>query len=107
MANFATLSSMMAGCVTRVKPDACNSLFAAAAPPSGGPPPDTLLAMESIAFNPWHQPDKIFALLNDFYPVPTGKAMRPTPFMPYLTYAPSAWIFPLKFTGGGLSGPAR
>jgi hypothetical protein len=107
MANFATLSSILAGCVTRVKQDACNSFLAAATPPSGGPPPDTLLAAESIAFNPWHQPDKIFALLNDFYPVPQGKTMRPTPFMPYLSYAPSAWIFPLKFTGGGLSGPGK
>ena len=29
MANFATLSNVLAGCVTRVKPDACSSLFAA------------------------------------------------------------------------------
>jgi len=107
MANFATLSSILGGCVARVKPDACNSFFAAATPPNGGPPTDTLLAIESIAFNPWHQPDKIFALLNDFYPVPAGKTMRPTPFMPYLTYAPSAWIFPLKFTGGGYSGAGK
>ena len=107
MANFATLSSILGGCVTRVKPDACNSFFTAATPPNGGPPTDTLLAIESIAFNPWHQPDKIFALLNDFYPVPQGKTMRPTPFMPYLTYAPSAWIFPLKFTGGGYCGGGK
>jgi len=107
MANFATLSSILAGCVTRVKPDACNSFFAAATPPNGGPPTDTLLAIESIAFNPWHQADKVFALLNDFYPVPNGKPLRPTPFMPYLTYAPSAWIFPLRVTGGGLSGPGK
>ncbi len=107
MANFATLSSILAGCVQRVKPDACDKFLAAATPPSGGPPPDTLLAIESIAFNPWHQPDKLFALLNDFYPVPQGKTMRPTPFMPYLTYAPSAWIFPLKFTGGGYSGGGK
>jgi hypothetical protein len=41
-------------------------------------------------------------LLNDFYPVPQGQNLRPTPFMPYLTWAPSAWVLPLKFTGGGL-----
>jgi len=40
--------------------------------------------------------------LNDFYPVPEGKNLRPTPFMPYLSWAPSAWVLPLKFTGGGL-----
>jgi hypothetical protein len=27
--------------------------------------------------------------------------------MPYLTYAPSAWVFPLKFTGGGYSGGGK
>jgi len=107
MANFATLSSILAGCVTQVKADACSRLYEAAMPPSGGPPVDTLSSIESIAFNPWHQPDKIFTLLDDFYPVPKGKTMRPTPFMPYLTYSPSAWVFPLKFTGGGLSGPGK
>jgi len=107
MANFATLSSVVAGCVTLVKADACTRLYAAASPPSGGPPVDTLSSVESIAHNPWHQPDKIFALLDYFYPVPKGKTMRPTPFMPYLTYSPSAWVFPLKFTGGGLSGPGK
>jgi hypothetical protein len=73
MANFATLASILGGCITRVMPDACTSFFAASAPPSGGPPTDTLLAIESITFNPWHQADKIFALLNDFYPVPSDK----------------------------------
>src|SRR5664280_368744 len=107
MANFATLSSIVAGCVTRVRADACSRLYEAASPPNGGPPVDTLSSVESIADNPWHQPDKIFALLNDFYPVPTGKTMRPAPFMPYLTYSPSAWIFPLRVTGGGLSGPGK
>ena len=107
MANFATFSSILAGCVTQVKADACSRLYAAATPPSGGPPIDILSSVEAVAFNPWHQPDKVFALLHDFYPVPTGKTMRPTPFMPYLTYSPSAWVFPLKFTGGGLSGPGK
>jgi hypothetical protein len=46
-------------------------------------------------------------LLNDFYPVPQGKNLRATPFMPYLTWAPSAWVLPLKFTGGGLSAPGK
>jgi hypothetical protein len=107
MANFATLASVLAGCVTQVKADACSRLYAAASPPGGGPPVDTLSSVESIAYNPWHQPDKVFALLDYFYSVPRGKTMRPTPFMPYLTYAPSAWIFPLKFAGGGLSAPGK
>jgi hypothetical protein len=48
MANFATLSSVLAG-VTRVKADACSRFFAAAAPPTGGAPTDTLEATEVIA----------------------------------------------------------
>src|SRR5262249_39637000 len=36
-----------------------------------------------------------------FYPVPQGKNLRPVPFMPYLNNAPSAWVLPLKFDGGG------
>ena len=108
MANFATLSSVLAGCATRVKADACNSLFAAATAPDGKVPTDTLAAAEFIARAPWHQPEKVFALLENFYPVPEGKPMlRPTPFMPYLSFAPSAWVLPLKFTGGGLSGGGK
>ena len=107
MANFATLANLLAGCITQVKPDACSRFFAAATPPTGGAPTDTLTAAVSIARHPWHQPEKIFALLNDFYPVPKGKNLRPTPFMPYLTWAPSAWVLPLKFTGGGLSAPGK
>jgi hypothetical protein len=111
MANFGTLASVMAGCVTQVKPDACSKFFAATAPPNGGPPLDTLLATESVAFNPWHNPDKIFALLKEFYPLPKagtpGKLLRDTPYLPYLTFSPSAFVFPLKFTGGGYSGGGK
>ena len=34
-------------------------------------------------------------------------APRQTPFIPYLTFAPRAWVLPLKFTGGGLSPPGK
>src|SRR5208337_4698566 len=68
----------------------------------------TLAAAEFIARAPWHQPEKIFALLGDFYPIPQGKSpLRPAPFMPYLSFAPSAWVLPLKLTGGGLSGGGK
>ncbi len=111
MANFGTLADVMAGCITRVQPDACSQFFAATTPPSGGVPPDTLLAAEVVAFFPWHNPDKIFALLNEFYPLPKpgtpGKLFRDTPYLPYLTFAPSAFVFPLKFTGGGYSGGGK
>jgi hypothetical protein len=101
MANFATLADALAGCVTRVQPNACNSLFAAAKGPAGNTPTDTLTAAESIARYPWYQPQRIFSLVGDLYPVPGGKTMRQVPYMPYLGVPPSAWVIPLKFTGGG------
>ena len=111
MANFATLSNILAACVTRLRSDACSSLFYVATSPTGAYPKDTLAAAESIVRYPSHQADKVFDLLNYFYPLPPpntpGKLMRPTPFLPYLTFAPSAWIFPLKFTGGGYSGGGK
>ena len=76
MANFATLSSVLAGCVTRVKMDACNSLFAAATGPEGTVPSDTLAAAHSIARNSGFKPERVFALLDKFYPVPQGKHLR-------------------------------
>src|SRR6516165_6005903 len=107
MANFATLSSLLAGCTTRVRPDACTSLFAATTTAVGKTPADTLAAAQSVARNPTYQPVKLFALLDAFYPIPKGKTLRPTPYLPYLSYAPSAWVMPLKFTGGGLSAPGK
>jgi streptogramin lyase len=107
MANFATLGTILAGCTTHVAADACAKLFAAATTPTGVVPTDTLMAAEAIARNPAYQADKIFALLDAFYPVASGKKMRVTPYMPYLTFAPSAWVFPLKFAGGGVSGGGK
>jgi len=107
MMNFATLASIMAGCTSRIKPDACNSFFAAATGRDGQAPTDTLTAAISIAHNMAYKPERVFALLEAFYPVPPGKSLRPTPFLPYQTFAPSAWVLPLKFTGGGYSGGAK
>ena len=101
MANFATLADLLSACVTRVKADACSSLFAAATPPGWGAPTDTLNAAEAIALFPWHQPDKLYALLRQFYEVSTANHMLAVPYMPYLNWPPSAWVLPLKFTGGG------
>jgi len=101
MANFATLADLLSACVTQTKADACSSLFAAAAPPGGGLPTNTLLAAESIALNPWHQPGKIYDLLRLFYQVSPSTHMLAVPYMPYLNWQPSAWVLPLKFDGGG------
>ena len=107
MANFATLSSVLAGCTTRVKADACANLFAAATGRDGKTPTDTLTAALSIARNPGFEPERVFALLDAFYPVPQGKHLRATPFLPYLSFAPGAWVLPLKFSGGGNAGGAK
>src|SRR5215471_13310183 len=107
MANFATLSSVLAGCVTRIKPNACSQFFAATTPRSGKTPANTLTALEGVARDSGYQPERLFALLDVFYPVPQGKNLRPVPFMPYLKWAPSAWVLPLKFSGGGLSAPGK
>jgi hypothetical protein len=52
MANFATLADLLAGCATRVTPDACGELFRAATPPKGDAPTNTLSAALSIARYP-------------------------------------------------------
>jgi hypothetical protein len=101
MATFATLADALAGCVNRVTTDACAQLFAAATGPIGAAPSDTLMAAESIARAPWYQPERVYSLLDAFYPVLQGKNLRAVPYMPYLNWAPSAWVLPLKFDGGG------
>jgi hypothetical protein len=72
MANFATLADVLAGCVTRVTADACPKLYTAATPPKGDAPNDTLMAAQSIARAPWYQPKRVFALIDQFYPIPEG-----------------------------------
>src|SRR5262245_56400633 len=101
MANFATLADVLSGCVTQVTADACTKLFEAATTPKGATPNDTLTTAQSIARYSWYRPERLFALLDQFYPVPEGKNLRSAPFMPYLNYVPSAWVLPLKFDGGG------
>ena len=88
MANFATLADLLSGCATRVKADACGSLFAAATPPKGNAPTDTLMAAHLIARYPFHWPEQLFKLLAEFYPIPANKTMRSVPFMPYLNFPP-------------------
>ena len=101
LANFATLANALAGCVTQVKAEACSALFKASQGPTGAAPADTLAAAQAIARSPWYQPQRVFALLDAFYPVPQGKNLRPAPYAPYLQFSPSAWVLPLKFDGGG------
>ncbi|MGO9829788.1 MAG: hypothetical protein ACLPJH_06570 [Myxococcaceae bacterium] len=103
LATFNTLGNLLAGCIARVHGDACAKLFGAATAPGGTPPTDTLTAAQNIARNPSHQAQELFALLNEFYPIPPGKLWREVPFIPYLNFAPSAWTLSLVYAGGGLN----
>jgi streptogramin lyase len=103
LATFNTLANLLTGCITRVHVDACNKFFAVATPPGGVAPTDTLMAALNISRNPSHQAQKLFALLDAFYPVPAGKLWRPVPFIPYLSFAPSAWTLSLVYAGGGMN----
>jgi hypothetical protein len=103
LAAFNTLANLLAGCMTRVRGDACERFFAVATPPGGTAPADTLTAAQNIARNPSHHAEKLFALLDDFYPVPAGKRWREVSFIPYLSFAPSAWTLSLVYAGGGMN----
>ncbi len=103
LATFNTLANLLTGCITRVQGDACDKLFSVATPPGGVAPTDTLTAAQNIARNPTNQAQKLFALLDAFYPVPAGENWRPAPFIPYLSFVPSAWTLSLVYAGGGLN----
>jgi streptogramin lyase len=103
LAKLNTLAILLTACVTE-KPDACNKLFEAATPPGGVAPANTLSAAQNIARYPWHQADKLFGLLDTFYPVPAGKRWREVALIPYLNFAPSAWTLSLVYSGGGYNG---
>ncbi|TYC69153.1 hypothetical protein FMN63_11020 [Stappia sp. BW2] len=75
LAKFNTLGLLLSACVTAIS-DACDKLFEAATPPGGAAPTDTLQAAQNIARYPWHNADKLFGLLDTFYPVPEGKRYR-------------------------------
>ena len=101
MANFATLADVLAGCATLVRPMRATGFSLRRRRQKASAPTDTLTAAQSIARYPWYQPQRLFALLDKFYPVPKGENLRAVPFMPYLKWPPSAWVLPLKFDGGG------
>ena len=106
MANFATLASVLAGCVNARKHGRVRQTFAAA--PGWEARCRLIHWLRPFDRTPHGvQTGTIFALLDAFYPVPQGKHLRATPFMPYLSFAPGAWVLPLKFAGGGYAGGAK
>lgn len=103
LAKLNTLGILLTACVTEI-PGACNQLFEAATPPGGIAPTNTLAAAQNIARYPSHQADKLFGLLDEFYPVPAGKRWREVALIPYLNFAPSSWTLSLVYSGGGYNG---
>ena len=103
LAKLNTLGILLSACATDIQ-GACNKLFEAATPPGGVAPTNTLDAAQNIARHPSHQADKLFGLLDEFYPVPAGKRYRQVAHIPYLNFAPSAWTLSLVYSGGGYSG---
>ncbi|QDV22523.1 Vgb family protein [Aureliella helgolandensis] len=103
LAKFNTLGILLTACVAEL-PDACTKLFEAATPPGGVSPTNTLMAAQNIARNPSHHAAKIFALLDELYPVPVGKRWREVSLIPYLNFAPSSWTLSLVYSGGGYNG---
>lgn len=103
LATFNTLANLLAGALTRARGDACDEFFAAATPAGGTAPTDTLTAAQNVARYPSHHAQELFALLDEFYPVPEGALWRDVPFVPYLSFAPSAWTLSLVYAGGGLN----
>jgi len=103
LAKLNTLGILLSACVTAL-PEACDRLFDAATPPGGTAPTDTLSAAQNIARHPSHNADKLFGLLDEFYPVPEGKRYRDVALIPYLYFAPSAWTLSLVYSGGGFYG---
>jgi len=102
LAKFNTLGNLLSACITAM-PKACDELFATATSPAGAVPTDTLSAVSNIARHPWHRAAELFALLDEFYPVPPGGDWRDVPHIPYLNYAPRAWTLSLVHAGGGLN----
>lgn len=103
LGKFNTLGLLLSACVTEIA-DACDKLFEAATAPDGAVPTDTLAAAQNIARHPWHNADKLFGLLDAFYPVPQGKRYRAVSRVPYLFQAPSSWTLSLVYSGGGFYG---
>jgi len=101
LAKFNTLGNLLSACART--PNACNKLFEVTTPPGGAAPTNTLSAAQNIARNPSHRAQELFALLDEFYPVPSGKHWRDVPHIPYLNFAPRAWTLSLVYAGGGLN----
>ena len=89
-----SLANSLHTCAMSDGSSACASLFAATTEP-GSVPTNTVEAALAIAKAPERSPAAIYSL-----------AGTTAAFSPALAQSPSDWTMMLRFTGGGLSGPA-
>ena len=91
-----TLANILSTCVgSSGTGGECGNLFAAVTPSGETQATNTLDAALLIAHNPGNNVSAIFAF-----------APATPPFQPALTAAPSDWLLPVSYTGGGLDDPA-
>ena len=102
MANFATLADVLAGCVTRVTAGCLRQALRRGHAAEGcrpdrhadGGPVDRAVSVV---------PARRACSRCSKRSIRSRRARRcgAVPFMPYLSFSPSAWVLPLKFDGGG------
>jgi hypothetical protein len=90
MAEFNSLSNLLAGCVDATIALPCNALFAATRTPSGQVPGDTLQAAVNIAHYPGSRAAALFLL----------SRVRML-YQPALNSAPEAWTIAIRYDGNG------
>ncbi len=90
MAEFNSLSNLLAACVNATIAVPCNALFAATRLPSGQVPGDTLQAAVNIAHYPGSRAATLFLL----------SRLR-TLYQPALNSAPDAWTIAIRYNGNG------
>ncbi len=90
------LANILASCAisTNASSSGCVSLFSNITPSGQEPATDTLTAAWYAAKNPGRQVASLFGLVNE-------SAL----FQPTLATAPSDWMLPISFSGGGLNSP--
>jgi hypothetical protein len=90
MAEFNSLSNLLAGCVEATLPLPCSALFAATRTPNGQIPEDTLQAAVNIAHYPGSRAATLFLL-----------SRTRTQYWPALKSAPDAWTIAIRYDGNG------
>jgi hypothetical protein len=90
MAEFNSLSNLLAACVSATVAMPCNALFAATRTPSGQVPADTLQAAVNIAHYPGNRAATLFLL----------SRIRML-YQPALNSAPDAWTIAIRYDGNG------